>query len=195
MLLKDSYAAEILNAIPGFVFVVDRDVRILDWNRNADRICGADADSVLKARGGEFTCCVNRDADCRSGECPQCSRCVLRRSVLHALDTGREVKAGARMEFCGPGGNDSFYALISAAPIEKDGQTVVVLAVQDFGVAADVDRNIPVCSSCHRIRNSEGKWELLEGFMKRNFGVDCSHGICPDCYERDVREMKRIFGT
>jgi hypothetical protein len=35
----------------------------------------------------------------------------------------------------------------------------------------------------------------MEGFLKRNFAVDCSHGICPECYQRDVREMDRIFGA
>ncbi|MCX6136636.1 MAG: PAS domain S-box protein, partial [Ignavibacteriales bacterium] len=40
---------------------------------------------------------------------------------------------------------------------------------------------LPICSSCKRIRDDKGYWNLLEKYLTENAGVTLSHGICPDC--------------
>ncbi|MCF7707939.1 MAG: tetratricopeptide repeat protein [Verrucomicrobia bacterium] len=43
---------------------------------------------------------------------------------------------------------------------------------------------IPICSSCKKIRDDEGYWNELESFIGKNADVRFSHGICPDCAKR-----------
>jgi len=40
---------------------------------------------------------------------------------------------------------------------------------------------IPICSSCSKIRNDRGYWDLLEGYIQSHSEAKFSHGLCPDC--------------
>jgi len=51
---------------------------------------------------------------------------------------------------------------------------------------------LPICSSCKKIRNDEGYWEQIEGYIRNRSDADFSHGICPDCAKRIYPE---IFDT
>lgn len=40
---------------------------------------------------------------------------------------------------------------------------------------------LPICASCKRIKNEEGKWEQIEGYIRSRSEADFSHSICPEC--------------
>ena len=40
---------------------------------------------------------------------------------------------------------------------------------------------IPICANCHRVRDDQGYWSLLETFIHENSEAKFSHGICPEC--------------
>lgn len=39
----------------------------------------------------------------------------------------------------------------------------------------------PVCSSCKRLRNEKGEWEMMELFISDRTGAEFTHGLCPEC--------------
>lgn len=43
---------------------------------------------------------------------------------------------------------------------------------------------IPICSNCHKIRDDNGRWEILEKYIQRHSRSKFSHGLCPDCMDR-----------
>lgn len=43
---------------------------------------------------------------------------------------------------------------------------------------------IPICSSCKKIRDDEGYWNILETYLIKHSDAQFSHGICPDCAEK-----------
>jgi CheY-like chemotaxis protein len=43
-------------------------------------------------------------------------------------------------------------------------------------------RVIPLCMSCHSVRDTSADWVELDQYLRRQTGVDFSHGLCPDCY-------------
>lgn len=43
---------------------------------------------------------------------------------------------------------------------------------------------LPVCSSCHRIRNDEESWERLEEYISEHSDAQFSHTLCPECVEQ-----------
>ena len=40
---------------------------------------------------------------------------------------------------------------------------------------------VPICSQCHKIRDSSGSWQRLESYIEGNTDAKLSHGFCPDC--------------
>ena len=44
-----------------------------------------------------------------------------------------------------------------------------------------------VCAWCQRVKNGQGRWERVDAREIRP--LDASHGICPDCLERETRAV------
>ena len=42
---------------------------------------------------------------------------------------------------------------------------------------------LPICSSCKKIRNDNGFWEQVEGFLEEKSDATFSESICPECAE------------
>lgn len=40
---------------------------------------------------------------------------------------------------------------------------------------------LPICANCKKIRNDEGYWEQVEGYIAKNSEARFTHGICPEC--------------
>nr|MBF0223065.1 hypothetical protein [Desulfobulbaceae bacterium] len=47
---------------------------------------------------------------------------------------------------------------------------------------------LPICSFCKNIRNDEGYYEQIEGYIHKHSGVDFSHTICPTCLKKHYPE-------
>jgi PAS domain S-box-containing protein len=43
---------------------------------------------------------------------------------------------------------------------------------------------IPICSTCKKIRDDRGYWNLIESYIESHADVAFSHGICPECSDR-----------
>ena len=58
----------------------------------------------------------------------------------------------------------------------------------------------PVCSFCKKIRDDEGvepgtgEWLDVEAYLGRKTGKNISHGICPQCYEKQMSELRKLTG-
>ena len=62
---------------------------------------------------------------------------------------------------------------LKAALVEKDHLRQQVQKLESL---------LPICSSCRRIRDKEGKkWWPIEKYIEENSGSKFSHTICPDC--------------
>ena len=54
---------------------------------------------------------------------------------------------------------------------------------------------IPICGICKKIRNDEESWEQLEQYISEHSEALFSHGLCPDCFEKEmtgIRAMKEM---
>ncbi len=43
---------------------------------------------------------------------------------------------------------------------------------------------LPICSSCKKIRNDEGYWNQIEGYIQKHSEAKFSHSICPECSDK-----------
>jgi GAF domain-containing protein len=51
----------------------------------------------------------------------------------------------------------------------------------------DLSRIFPICSYCKSICNENHEWVSVESYIKGISGKKASHGICPQCYEREMQ--------
>ena len=43
---------------------------------------------------------------------------------------------------------------------------------------------LPICAWCKRIRDDKGYWSQVEAYIHTHTGTDFTHGICPECLEK-----------
>lgn len=55
---------------------------------------------------------------------------------------------------------------------------------------------LPICMFCKKIRNDKNYWQKIEDYIAKHSEVDFSHGICPECLEKQYPEyVKREKNT
>jgi hypothetical protein len=48
---------------------------------------------------------------------------------------------------------------------------------------------IPICMFCKKVRDDGDYWEQLETYISAQTGSSFTHGICPDCYQDQMRKL------
>ncbi len=69
----------------------------------------------------------------------------------------------------------------------------IVLAKEEIGYRDRLLENLskiyPICSYCKKVRQETGKWVPVEKYVSDISGAEASHGICPQCYEREISKL------
>jgi hypothetical protein len=50
---------------------------------------------------------------------------------------------------------------------------------------------LPICAWCKRIRDDQGYWQQVEAYVHQHMGADFTHGICPECLEKQRPKTPR----
>lgn len=48
---------------------------------------------------------------------------------------------------------------------------------------------LPICSSCHKVRDDGGYWEQVESYLSSHTEAQFTHGLCPDCCVKVLAEL------
>jgi diguanylate cyclase len=49
---------------------------------------------------------------------------------------------------------------------------------------------IPICGVCKKIRDDKESWQQLEQYISEHSDALFSHGLCPDCFEKEMRALR-----
>jgi PAS domain-containing protein len=135
---------QLLDAIPSYVFLVDRDVTILDYNAAAGAFLGVGRRSILRRRGGDvFHCLHSRDVTAGCGHGPFCKTCLVRGAVNEAFDGKKCIRRQIRMELCSGQQVTELQILLTASPFNYQGHERVVLILEDIAGIAALQRLAP----------------------------------------------------
>jgi len=182
----------VFDALPALVFVVDEDVRIHECNAAAENLLGANSAAVLRKRAGQVLHCLHAtDVPQGCGRAKFCQNCVIRNAVTEAFRGNRVVRRRTRLELLGGGDTIEIYGLISAAPFIYQKKPLVLLVVEDIGEIAELRRLISICAVCKKVRDETESWLRLESYFQEHWGVDFSHGLCPDCYKKELAKIAK----
>lgn len=53
---------------------------------------------------------------------------------------------------------------------------------------------LPICSSCHKVRNDQNYWQQVESYVSQHTGVMFSHGLCPECAQKAMKDAREELG-
>jgi GAF domain-containing protein len=51
-----------------------------------------------------------------------------------------------------------------------------------------LSRIFPICAYCKKVCNENSEWVPVENYIKGISGKRASHGICPQCYEKEIEK-------
>jgi PAS domain-containing protein len=186
----DDFHKTVIDAIPVAVLVVDSDVRVLEYNAAAALIIG-DSGTERGRRGGDLLHCV---IACQTphgcGTAPECRECMIRNSVGLALDGQQPKRVRHKLETITGDGISLIHLLITAAPINYRGASLVLLILEDISELVDLRRIVPICAYCRKVRDDAAYWQDVESYCRRKLDIEFSHGICPECVKRHYPEVE-----
>lgn len=184
---------KVFDALPSLIFIVDEDVRIQEYNQAAAELLAGNREVVLSRRGGEVLDCLHaNDVAEGCGRGPYCKNCVIRTSVTEAARGNRVVRRRTRIEISRKEKEVELYALITASPFWFKEQPLVLLVIEDISEIAELQRLLPICSICKKIRDEKETWSKLETYFKEHWDVAFSHGLCPKCYQQEMEKIRQM---
>ncbi len=182
----------IFDALPSMVFVVDHDVRIQECNLAAAEFLTIERKAYLKKRAGEvFHCVHSNEVPKGCGRAPSCESCIIRNSVVQAFQGNRIVRRRARIEIVHDAKKEELYSLITVSPFSFNNTMQALLVVEDITELAELQRIIPICSVCGKIRDDKESWLKVESYFKNVWDMDFSHSYCPECYKNEVAKFQK----
>jgi phosphoserine phosphatase RsbU/P len=101
--------------------------------------------------------------------------------LLTAIHTGRE-----NMRLAMAAGVDDFLS----KPLDREVISMrlrVADRILDYTRQIRILKNLlPICMYCKRIREDGNYWQQVENYIHEHTGSNFSHGICPDCFTREM---------
>lgn len=61
-----------------------------------------------------------------------------------------------------------------------------------LGLVKKLEGVIPICGICKKIRDDKESWRQLEEYISDHSEAHFSHGLCPDCYEKEMMGLKAL---
>lgn len=100
-------------------------------------------------------------------------------------------------------------AAIDVTPLVRTREAVLVAGREAEGISIEpeqladslkselaplcpMDTLIPICSVCKQIRDESGRWHSIENYISSRAGARFTHGYCPECAEKMLREVQPI---
>jgi hypothetical protein len=65
--------------------------------------------------------------------------------------------------------------------VERDREALIQELQETLAQVKTLKGLVPICASCHRIRDDRGFWNQLETYLHEHSDARFSHGICPTC--------------
>ncbi len=182
LLANNATAQIIINAFPAPVFIVDRDVRVVDMNAAANSYFQSPAPIWGQRLCGDVLHCANVHEcaeDC--GQTRFCRDCVIRQSVGAALTGTQTTRRWSEMYLIREGHRRRVCFLISVAPFNLNQAELFFIVLEDVTEVAELRQLIPICASCGQARSGDNYWQSVQDYLRTHTAVQFSHGLCPGC--------------
>jgi len=182
-----------VDAIPSPVLLIDSDLSIIAANSAAVVLSGEKPDNILRKQSGDAFYCLQATSNpqgCTHGN--SCDSCILQGSMRRALSGDKVQRARAKLEIVKNGKVEEFYALVTTSPLTIDEKRYCLMIIEDISELVELQGILPICSYCKKIRHDDKAWSQMESYLSKHLDVVFSHGICPDCLQIQMAELKEL---
>jgi len=129
---RAQFSRAIFDALPLAAFIVDEDVRILDFNTEAEKLLGTVPKSSLWRRGGEVLHCVYAER-LGCGQSKPCKNCIIRNSVKDAIGGLNTRRKFYQAELRGNCGSLSVKLFVTARRLPDTATPQALLILENVG--------------------------------------------------------------
>lgn len=172
----DEFARKILDRLDQPVLVINRSFEIVYANRSVQEHVQVLLDEIIGRPCFDVT--HRSKAACDSTTDVACP-------VKEAFRTGKRSTATHKHLY------DERLVVEEIVATPLAGEDLVIEELRDIShLLGLVDGILPICSSCKRVRDGDGNWRQIEGYMAEHTGADFSHGLCPDCLQKLYPDFK-----
>lgn len=105
--------------------------------------------------------------------------------------THKEFTSNLMLVMCLSFASFEVLGLIASNYIDRTNAELMQKVEEERKLKEALDKNInsmkrlkgliPICSTCHKIKNDEGDWAQLEHYLQEHTDATFSHSICKDC--------------
>jgi PAS domain-containing protein len=121
----------LFDAMPMPVFVMDENIRILEYNEAAARLLGSDKPALLNRHTGEVLRCLHAaETPEGCGHSPACRNCVIRESVRAAVKGRRVTRQWTEMTLTLKGQPAKVSVRVSCQPFTYGKITLFLLILE-----------------------------------------------------------------
>ncbi|MBN1849289.1 MAG: sigma 54-interacting transcriptional regulator [Deltaproteobacteria bacterium] len=130
---QKGFLKNLFEAIPCGVLVVDGDRRVKAINNVVERTFGLTMAEALNKRGGEALRCIHSETSPEGcGYADECQECQVRKTALEALSGMKIHRHKAKAQLWMDGKICDLQFLISAAPVEHNGEKLAIVLLEDI---------------------------------------------------------------
>jgi hypothetical protein len=185
------FLLELLNAIPSYVFVFDKDVRVAYCNAAGTEFKGDGSMSTPRKVCGEALHCVHSGEDgLVCGTTRYCKDCILRSSIEKAFAGEKVFRLKTGLTVAKKRGVNRAELLLSTFPFHHDGTPYVLALLDDVSELNELRSMVPICAWCKKIRGDKQYWRKVEDYVQEHMKIQLTHGICPDCMTQFLDDLE-----
>lgn len=184
------FLSELLDALPSYIFVFDRELRLAYYNKAAAEFMEQDLKDNLETLCGEALHCINSGAEgLVCGKTRFCRDCVLRSSISKAFDGEKVFRVKTGLSVAKNKGIHRVELRLSTFPFHHDGSPYVLAMMDDISELNALRAIVPICAWCKKIRDDEQYWHRVDDYLATHMDLQLTHGICPECRAKIAAEL------
>ncbi|MBU0673388.1 MAG: PAS domain S-box protein [Proteobacteria bacterium] len=73
--------------------------------------------------------------------------------------------------------------------MEQDREQLIMNLKKALSEVKTLSGMLPICAWCKKVRNDDGYWDQIEGYIQRHSDALFSHGICPSCMKKNYPDL------
>ena len=188
---KRDYLRAIFDAIPLPAFIVDEDVRILDYNVAGGKLLGPEANLALHRRGGDALHCIHSTSK-GCGQSEPCEDCVIRNSVKRVFAGGGTHRQTHKAELRSGGNTVIIDLLVTTTRLPDPDARGALLILENVSELLTLRGLIAICAQCKKIRDDQQHWHNLESYLGKHLHMKLTHGLCPTCFAAQMKAIDAL---
>jgi transcriptional regulator with PAS, ATPase and Fis domain len=143
LLNQNSFLKNLFDTMPCGVMVLDKERRVQAINNIMERTFGISLSEVMMKRGGDALKCIHALASEKGcGFSDECGQCMIRKTAIDALGGSRIEKNRTTAEFYINGIERDIDLLISAAPLDHEGERLAIIILEDITELNELKRRL-----------------------------------------------------